>query len=296
MRALWLGCFYLFAATASAFADPPALPVITATPAMWTVHGSRGTAYLLGSIHILPEGIDWKTPQLMAAFKSANTFVFEIPMASSDLRMAGRVLAQNELLPLSNSLPSYFDSEMRAEWRSAVANTHVHAEALVGLRPWAAARELRDAMSGDVPMYAADGVDNMIDAMAEKRGITDFRAFETADFQVHVLMGGATPDNEMSQLRDAMREASTRKIMPFDKLLLAWETGDVRTIAAVNDTESPEEHKAMLDDRNKAWVPQIEKMLKEKRTFFVTVGAAHLAGPNGVPSLLRAAGYKVDGP
>ena len=296
MRALWLGCFCLFAATVSAFADPPVLPVITATPAMWTVHGSRGTAYLLGSVHVLPEGIDWKTPQLMAAFKSANSFVFEIPMASSDRRMAGRMLAQNELLPLSNSLPSYFDSEMRAEWRSAVANTHVHAEALVGLRPWAAARELRDAMSGDVPMYAADGVDNNIDAMAEARGVTDFRAFETADFQVHVLMGGATPDNEMSQLRDAMREASTRKITPFDTLLLAWETGDVKTIAAINDAEPPEEHKAMLDDRNKAWVPQIEKMLKEKRTFFITVGAAHLAGPNGVPNLLRAAGYKVDGP
>lgn len=296
MRALWLGCFCLFAATASALADPPVLPTITATPAMWTVHGPRGTAYLLGAVHILPEGIDWKTPQLMTAFKSANTFVFEIPMASSDLRMAGRVLAQNELLPLSNSLPSYFDSEMRAEWRSAVANTHVHAEALVGLRPWAAARELRDAMSGDVPMYSADGVDNNIHAMAEKRGITDFRAFETADFQVHVLMGNATPDNEMSQLRDAMREASTRKIMPFDRLLLAWETGDVKTIAAVNDAEPPEEHKAMLDDRNKAWVPQIEKMLKERRTFFITVGAAHLAGANGVPNLLRAAGYKVDGP
>src|SRR5580698_3785539 len=157
MRALWLGCFCLFAATASAFADPPVLPVITATPAMWTVHGSRATAYLLGSIHALPEGIDWKTPQLMAAFKSANSFVFEIPLDPSDLRMAGRIIAQNKFLPPSNSLPSYFDSEMRAEWRSAVANTHVHAEALVGLRPWAAAEELRGAMSDDVPIYTQDG-------------------------------------------------------------------------------------------------------------------------------------------
>jgi hypothetical protein len=296
MRALQLTVLSLYAMTASAMADPQTQPAIAATPAMWTVHGPRGTAYLLGAIHALPEGIDWKTPQLMAAFKSANTFVFEIPMDSSYRRMAGRMLAQNELLPLSNSLPSYFDSEMRAEWRSAVANTHVRPEALVGLRPWAAAQALREAMSGDVPIYAAQGVDNTIDAMAEARGITDFRAFETADFQVHVLMGNVTPDNEMGLLRDAMREASTRKVMPFDTLLRAWETGDVQTIAAVNDTEPLDEHKAMFDDRNRAWVPQIEKMLKEKRTFFITVGAGHLAGPNGVPSLLRAAGYKVEGP
>ncbi len=43
-------------------------------------------------------------------------------------------------------------------------------------------------------------------------------------------------------------------------------------------------------------MPKIEKMLNEKRTFFITVGAAHLVGPNGVPNLLREAGYKVDGP
>ena len=30
--------------------------------------------------------------------------------------------------------------------------------------------------------------------------------------------------------------------------------------------------------------------------FFITVGAGHLAGPDGVPALLRKAGYKVDGP
>jgi hypothetical protein len=52
----------------------------------------------------------------------------------------------------------------------------------------------------------------------------------------------------------------------------------------------------MLDDRNSAWVPQIEKMVGEKRTFFITVGAAHLVGLMGVPAQLRAAGYRVDGP
>ena len=37
-------------------------------------------------------------------------------------------------------------------------------------------------------------------------------------------------------------------------------------------------------------------MLDEPHTFFITVGAAHLVGKTGVPNLLRAAGYKVEGP
>jgi uncharacterized protein YbaP (TraB family) len=52
----------------------------------------------------------------------------------------------------------------------------------------------------------------------------------------------------------------------------------------------------LLDDRNQAWVPKITAMLREKHTFFITVGAGHLTGPKGVPALLRAAGYTVDGP
>lgn len=49
----------------------------------------------------------------------------------------------------------------------------------------------------------------------------------------------------------------------------------------------------LLDTRNKNWIPVIEKMSKEKPTFY-GVGAMHLAGENGVIKLLRKAGYKVE--
>ena len=46
----------------------------------------------------------------------------------------------------------------------------------------------------------------------------------------------------------------------------------------------------ILDDRNKRWIPMIEKMIAEKSTF-IAVGAGHLGGPNGVIRLLEAQGY-----
>jgi len=119
----------------------------------------------------------------------------------------------------------------------------------------------------------------------------------THEFQLHLIKGKADTKNELALLRDAMKRAANKPLLPFKKLLDAWENGDPAAIAAVSvATMSPEEKKSYLDDRNQSWIPKIEKMLKEKRTFLITVGAAHLAGPNGVPNLLRQAGYKVDGP
>ena len=46
----------------------------------------------------------------------------------------------------------------------------------------------------------------------------------------------------------------------------------------------------LIDDRNKTWIPRIIEMMKSKRSFFA-FGAAHLAGDNGIISLLNNEGY-----
>lgn len=48
----------------------------------------------------------------------------------------------------------------------------------------------------------------------------------------------------------------------------------------------------ILNNRNIAWLPKIEKAVKEKSTFFA-VGAGHLGGEKGVLNLLKAKGYKL---
>ena len=83
--------------------------------------------------------------------------------------------------------------------------------------------------------------------------------------------------------------------MKSEKLELVRGSGNVFRDLGHGNADA-EQFKAVLEDRNRNWLPKIEKMLHEKRTFMITVGAAHLPGPNGVVNLLRQAGYKVDGP
>jgi uncharacterized protein YbaP (TraB family) len=294
--AVLIGVVFVTSATVAADKPNDADKIVKATPAMWTVHGSKGTAYLLGSFHALPDNIEWQTPQIKDAIKRADVFVFEIPMDLDHKVMTARMLGENMLLPISRSLPSFFDSEMRDEWRAAIEHTQIQPESLVMMRPWFAAFTLRDATAGHIPIYAAEGVDNKVYAMAVARGVRDVRAFETADFQIHALMGNATSQNELDLLRAAMKDAAVRPMVSSKKMLEAWESGDPRAIDAQRQASDLASNKQILDDRNRNWIPQIEKMLAEKHTFLITVGAFHLVGPNGVPNLLRAAGYKVDGP
>lgn len=64
-------------------------------------------------------------------------------------------------------------------------------------------------------------------------------------------------------------------------------------LESMEGKENEEFKKVMLNNRNKKWIPVIEKAMKEKPTFF-GFGAAHLAGDEGVIKLLRELGYKVE--
>jgi len=49
----------------------------------------------------------------------------------------------------------------------------------------------------------------------------------------------------------------------------------------------------LVDRRNREWIPVMERMMREKPTFFA-VGAGHLGGASGVIALLRRRGYRVE--
>ncbi len=275
-------------------AKPPA-----ATPAMWTVRGSKGTVYMLGSIHALPKNVHWQTPQLLARLNEADTFVFEVPMDAASRAHAAAYFRDNALMPAGLSLPSMFDSEMRSDFRDVVMLTHADPTFIVYMRPWLAALVLEGAASGTSGLYPAEGVDNKVYALAKARGVTQFRSLERDQDQFKLFIKEGHEQDEVSDLRITFKDILTHRGKDDRALLPAWMKGDTRKLAGLlpeNKGTSAVFRKAWLDDRNRKWVPQIEAMLNEPHTFFITVGAAHLVGPTGVPNLLRAAGYKVDGP
>src|SRR5690348_3659995 len=75
------------AAAALCFAAPA-----LAEPAMWVVKDADSTIYLFGSVHLLKPGLDWQSPKLTAALKSAQEVWFEIADPSDQQKMIAELL------------------------------------------------------------------------------------------------------------------------------------------------------------------------------------------------------------
>ena len=80
-------------------------------------------------------------------------------------------------------------------------------------------------------------------------------------------------------------------------VIAAWRAGDAPKLAALLGDEYksfPALYRALVTDRNKRWVPQIEKLLQGKDNYFVVVGALHLVGEGGLLELMRRDGFKAE--
>lgn len=291
----------IMAATASgraaaASAATTRMADIAAHPILWTVHSKTATAYLFGSIHLLPANIDWHTRAIDAAIDSADVFVFEAPMDDAGKAAIANFIARHGSLPAGTTLSSLLPPKARADYRQALALTQISPAVLDHERPWFASIMLDVAFLQRLHYMVEGGVDRQIYAIAERRK-KHVQTFETPEQQLALFM----PKDEKLEIAefDADLKQFQSEQGTIGAMVDAWGSGDIKSVGRLmnKDLDSvPGAKKILIDDRNAAWVKQIDTMLGEHATYFITVGTGHLVGPRGVPALLRAQGYTVDGP
>ena len=267
-----------------------------ATPALWHVRGQGGDVYLLGSVHILPPDVQWRSPAIRAALGRADIFVFEVPQDEKTITQLQQLIAAKGYLPNGQSLRQQVRPSLRADYDAALAASGLPAAAVDRMRPWLAGLQIMFAQIAKQKFSADNGVDKQLAAQAAKIG-KPIRYLETIEEQFALL----APDDRAMEMEvfGAGLEDLRDVVAKVQPLVDVWSKGDVKALDEMINGELdqfPAARKALLDDRNQAWLPKIRTMLGEKRTIFIAVGAGHLTGPKGLPALLRDAGYKVDGP
>lgn len=270
--------------------------VAAARPPMWVVRDADSTIVLFGSVHVLPPGLDWEPPALKEAISKADDLWFELPIDPASQEAGVQIVRQKGLLPPGESLLAKLTPAGRDRLTRLAPKLGVSLEQLDRLRPW-----LADVTVGLVDMAskgagAADGVEQSISAAAPPTA--QRRAFETAEQQIGFLADAPEAD-QLASLEDTLRQIEEEPDA-YDRLLAAWMAGDIQALQAEGlepmMKASPDLYDRMITQRNRRWVEAIATRMQGSGETVIVVGAGHLVGPGGVPALLRARGFTVEGP
>jgi len=272
----------------AACAGPP-------TPMLWKVSKGESTVYLLGSMHFLKDGDYPLSPDVDAAYKDAEKLVFEISPAELSSPAAIAITLQHGMYQDPNH--KLQDDLQPTTWQELVsygAKNNLPVAALQKFEPWMASLTLIALESQKMGMKADMGLDmhfmNM--ATADHKPTA---GFETVDQQLAIFYTSPLKTQE-----DMLRQ-SLDEIADFPKEMNkehdTWRSGDSVAMLAEAKKEFakyPELYQKILAQRNRNWIPQIERMLVGNDDTLVIVGALHLAGPDGVVHLLQQKGYTVE--
>ena len=273
------------------------------TPACFEVSSPTGKVYVLGSIHMGRKDFYPLPPAVEEAWKTSKSLAVEADISDPSAMMA--------LAPLMVCAPpDSLDQQLSAEgWKKVEAhfkNPKI-AEGLqkIGLpeatlkmfRPWALAMTLTmlPVLQGGFDLSSGIDLHFLQRAKGEKRAILQL---ESADFQAKLLSGLSKATQEAFLLETLEGLDSGKASQELTKLVEVWAKGDLKQIHRLSQEAStnPEMKvwmRSLLEARHPGMVEKIAGYLASPDPTFVVVGAAHLAGPEGVIELLKKRGFDV---
>jgi hypothetical protein len=263
-----------------------------ATPPMWRIADDDTEIILLGTFHILPPDVEWRSPELGKAIDAAEEIWFEAevdtPAAQAE---TVRVLKSEGFLKNGVRLSNLLEAEDAAKLEQIAESLNVPAAAIDGMRPWQAFLILSVELIKSKGFDPSAGLENRLLGEGRARG-RDFVFLETVRQQLGFFTQLA-PEIERSLLTLTVRDWE-KQIDELDKLFAAWKAGDADAIdALMNETmrkEAPAVYEVLVVKRNKAWTERIKAALESPGRKLIAVGAAHLVGADGVPAMLEAQG------
>ncbi len=262
-----------------------------ANPALWQVDGPNGQrAWLLGTIHALPDPITLDSPAFNRATSEATSLVVEVAALEDDKRTA---LAFHKLSAVASAPPI----AARADPQDRPALVRLMREASLAddrfnqMETWAAALALSQAISARRGDDSGNGADRLVLQKMKRKPLAEF---EGAERQLGIF--DRLPEAEQRDLLAAVIRSAPAARDDTRRLQQAWLRGDVETLEALDHQgllADPELRDALLVQRNAAWTKALLQRLQGGDRPLVAVGALHLVGKDGLVARLQAQGFRV---
>ena len=265
-------------------------------------------SYIVGTYHLAPSAYVDSIPGLRATIDEVGQVCGELDM--SLLRSQENVIKMTQamMLPEGQTLQSLLSEEEQGRLNALMkelmgvdlTNPMVGSQ-LGKMTPQAISTQLTLMMYMKVHpgSNANDGIDDYLQTAGAEKG-KKIMGLETVDQQVKALFLSTTLDRQ-KQLLMCMVDNKDYQLHVTEEIIKAYFSQDLERIKTITDEKlgnscdsREEEENILIYDRNADWVKKMPAIMAETSTLFA-VGAAHLVGEKGVLTLLRNAGYQVDG-
>lgn len=283
-------------AFAQAPAPAPAESAAPTSPAMWRVTDEDSEYFLIGTFHILPPTLQWRTDAFNEAYERADHIYFEIDSDTPDTRAVTLNIMMTEGFNKDGGkLTQMLAPEDADTLRRVTKELGLPIAGVDPMRPWQAFLTLTVQFMIKQGFDPGAGVDSVLTADAKANG-REIRYFETLEQQLRFFTG-LSPETEMKLLVFTLRDWDSQAAS-FDKLFDAWRTGDVDYLNEDMNEQmrkhAPEVYETLNVKRNKAWAETIAaEMRNNAGTAMIAVGTAHLIGDDSVQAFLEAEGFEV---
>ncbi len=261
---------------------------------LWKVSGKTGAVYLVGSVHLLTQDFYPLSDTLEKAFSESDLLVEEADLGELTAPQTQMQMLSRGMLPSGQTLDKVVSPSTFEQVNKRATALGMPIEPLKRFKPWLLALTLAALEWQKAGFDAELGLDKHFYDLARKNGKT-VQGLETAEFQIS-RFDGISGEQQEHLLSSTLSELDT-EISNVTRVAQAWKTGDAATIERVvlqDVKREPEIYQRLLVERNRLWLPQLEALFGRPGRAFVVVGAAHLVGPDGLITMLKAKGYRVE--
>ncbi len=272
----------------------PHAPTVEENALLWEITGNKleKTSYLYGTIHMIGKDDFILTDHTKDAFVKSEQVTFEIDMNQMNdfsilFSMLGQVMMKDnisldQLLSEEDyklvkdhfekmGLPMFLFNKVKPMFLSTMASGDFSGA--------------DDFSSGDIVSYEMEFMDMAKEQEKEMAGL------ETIEYQMSVF--DSIPYKDQAEMLVESIRSEQVGDNQFDEMVKLYKNQDLIGMQNMFEQDADGIGKyedVFLNNRNRNWIPVMEKMMKQKPTFFA-VGAGHLGGNIGVIALLREAGY-----
>lgn len=295
-----LALLLLVAASCATPPTAPPAPKETGQLVFWEIqsaHPGGGRAWLLGSVHAGTPDLVFD-PAIERAFAGSEALVIEADITA--IGADGRGFVENMLkqatLPEGKTLDQLMTKPAWTRLSEFLRERGQSPDALRRFEPWLVMTMVTAYYFAESGLPASGGVDLRFTTLAEKRKIP-IVPLETPEFQLALL--DSLPLDTQSAMLEQLLEHETESRAEAIRIYDAWAYGDLDTIEKTttsgidDDAKLREFHERVYVKRNQNMTEHVDELLTQPRTWFVVLGAGHMVGAQGIPTLLAARGHRV---